>query len=288
VDRPTPDAATEFERLVTVMQRLRSPEGCPWDREQTLQSLKPFVLEETYEVLEAIDAGRADRLKGEIGDFVFEAVFLAQIAAEAGDFTIADALRAINEKLIRRHPHVFEAPAPEGRVAGPATGVTTAGQVLVQWEQLKAREQESAGEPRSVLSGLPKTLPALLKAYEIGHRVAAVGFDWSRTTDVVAKIEEEVAELREAVAAEGKARSEEELGDLLFSIANLARKLGIEPEGALRLANEKFRRRFTELERHLHARGLSVHEATLEEMEEGWAVVKGAAASRPDPSGSRS
>ena len=259
------DAGSAFQVLVDIMARLRGPQGCPWDREQTIESLRAFVLEETHEVLDAIDRGDADALKGEIGDLIFEGVFLAQVCADAGQFTVADSLRAINAKLIRRHPHIFD---PTGRP------LDTPGQVHQQWEQIKAQEQSDAGERRSVLRGLPRSLPSLLRAYEIGTRVAAVGFDWSRAEDVVAKIEEEVAELRAAIGDEGAARSEEEMGDLLFAIANLARKLGIDPESALRKANEKFTRRFTALEDNFHARGRSVHEATLEEMEAEWGRVK--------------
>ncbi|HET7698363.1 MAG TPA: nucleoside triphosphate pyrophosphohydrolase [Vicinamibacterales bacterium] len=259
------DAGSAFQTLVDIMVRLRGPQGCPWDREQTLESLRGFLLEETHEVLDAIDRGDTAALEGEIGDLIFEGVFLAQICADAGHFTVADSLGRINAKLIRRHPHIFD---PGGRP------LDTPGQVHQQWEQIKAREQADAGERRAVLGGVPKALPALLRAYEIGTRVAAVGFDWSRTADVVDKIEEEVAELRAAVQAEGAARTEEEMGDLLFSIANLSRKLGIDPESALRKANEKFTTRFTALEESLHAQGRSVHDATLEEMEREWQAVK--------------
>jgi MazG family protein len=250
---------------VDIMARLRGRDGCPWDREQTIESLRGFVLEETYEVLDAIDRGDHDALRGEIGDLLFEGVFLAQVEADAGRFSVADSLRAISEKLVRRHPHVF------GTTASP---VKTARQVVEQWEQIKSREQKDAGERRALLAGVPKSLPSLLRAHEIGTRVAAVGFDWARTTDVVDKIEEEVAELRGAVQGEGRDRAEEEMGDLLFSIANLARKLGIEPESALRKANEKFSARFDKVERALEARGQSIHNATLEEMESEWGSVK--------------
>ena len=260
------DAGSAFQALVDIMARLRGPHGCPWDREQTLESLRGFVLEETHEVLDAIDRGDTDALRGEIGDLIFEGVFLAQVCADAGQFTVADSLRAITTKLIRRHPHIFD---PTG------TPLESPGEVHQQWEQIKAKEQSDAGERRAVLGGLPKALPALLRAYEIGTRVAAVGFDWAKTADVVDKIEEEVAELRAAVASEGPARSEEEMGDLLFSIANLSRKLGIDPESALRKANEKFSKRFTALEDRLHAQGRSVHGASLEEMEIEWQAVKG-------------
>ena len=261
------DAGSAFQTLVDIMARLRGPQGCPWDREQTLESLRGFVLEETHEVLDAIDRGDTAALEGEIGDLIFEGVFLAQVSADAGHFTVADSLRRINAKLIRRHPHIFD---PSGRPLETPT------QVHQQWEQIKAREQSDAGERRSVLRGLPRSLPSLLRAYEIGTRVAAVGFDWARTEDVVDKIEEEVRELRSAVASEGAARSEEEMGDLLFSIANLSRKLGIDPESALRKANEKFTRRFEALEEGLHAKGSSVHGASLDEMEREWGVVKDA------------
>jgi MazG family protein len=250
--------------LVDIMARLRGPNGCPWDREQTIQSLRGFVLEETYEVLDAIDRVDHDALRGEIGDLLFEGVFLAQVERDEGRFSVADSLRLICEKLIRRHPHIF---------GTGSSHVRTPGQVVEQWEQIKAREQKDAGERRSLLRGVPQTLPSLLRAHEIGTRVAAVGFDWSRTDDVVDKIEEEVAELRDALT-EGDVRAEEEMGDLLFSIANLARKLGIEPESALRRANEKFSARFGALERVFEAQGRSIHDATLAEMESEWQAVK--------------
>jgi MazG family protein len=257
-----------FQRLVDIMRRLRGPDGCPWDREQTIQSLRGFVLEETYEVLDAIDRGDHATLRGEIGDLLFEGVFLAQVESDEGRFSVADALDDVADKLVRRHPHVFAA----------TEGVDTPGKVVEQWEQIKAREQTDAGKKRALLSGVPKSMPALLRAHEIGTRVAAVGFDWAHTKDVVDKIEEEVSELRDAVAHEGRERAEEEMGDLLFSIANLARKLGIEPESALRKANGKFTKRFTALEAILEQRGTSVHEVTLEELEIVWTEVKDAAA----------
>src|SRR5919112_1843537 len=195
VHRPSDTAAgAEFQKLVDIMARLRGPGGCPWDREQTVESLRGFVLEETYEVLDAIDRGDHGALRGEIGDLLFEGVFLAQIERDEGHFSVSDSLRAITEKLIRRHPHVF----------GPsASAVTTAGQVVEQWEQIKGREQKEAGEPPSLLGGVPKTLPSLLRAHEIGTRVGAVGFEWPTSAEVVDKIEEEVAELRRAIVSEG-------------------------------------------------------------------------------------
>ena len=246
------------------MRRLRGPGGCPWDRQQTLASLRGFVLEETYEVLDAIDRGDHEALRGEIGDLLFEGVFLAQIESDEGRFEVADSLRAITAKLIRRHPHIF----------GTTKGINTPGKVVEQWEQIKAREQKEAGERRSILRGVPKAMPSLARANEIGTRVAAVGFDWAGTSDVVDKIEEEVEELRTEIQAGQSALAEEEMGDLLFCIANLARKLGIEPESALRKANDKFSARFEALERQFEASGRSLHDATLAEMEAVWQQIK--------------
>jgi len=255
------------------MDTLRSSHGCPWDREQTHESLRPFLLEETYEALEALDRGDLDRLPGELGDVLFQCVFHAQIAAEAGRFDFADALDAISAKLVRRHPHVFTPagrPLPRQRKSGR---LATSGAVLQQWERLKAKEQDAAAVPKRVLGGVPRAMPALLRAYEIGTRVASVGFDWPRALDVVDKIEEEVRELRE-VAGHDQARAAEEMGDLLFSVANLARKLGIEPEAALRAANDKFTRRFDSIEGALAVRGTTVHDVETAELESAWAAVK--------------
>ena len=266
-------AGERFDRLVEIMRALRAPDGCPWDREQTQASLRPFVLEETYEVLEAIESGSPAQLCEELGDFLFEAVFLAQISDEHGEFTIADAIDAICDKLVRRHPHVFA--RSEGDTA------LTSGQVIEKWETLKAREREAAGLPakkqKTTLSGVPTTLPSLLRAYEVSARAAAVGFDWAKAADVLDKIEEEVAELRievESGATGHLSRAEEEMGDLLFAIANLSRKLGIEPEAALRRANDKFTSRFDAVEQAFTARSQSMSEATLEEMEAEWRKVK--------------
>src|SRR5262245_48770306 len=222
-------AAAAFSRLIDIMATLRGPGGCPWDREQTIDTLKPFVLEETYEVLDAIDRHDHEALREELGDFVFEAVFLAQLEAEAGHFTIADSVETVADKLVRRHPHVFR--RDEGEAA-----LGTAGQVRTRWEDIKAQERAARGDGRDsgvgtreskrLLSGIPAMLPALLRAYQIGVRAASVGFDWTHATDVVDKIEEEVAEIREAVAGSEGANQEqieEEVGDLLFAIANLAR-----------------------------------------------------------------
>jgi MazG family protein len=275
-------AGRAMARLVRIMAALRAPHGCPWDRKQTHASLRPFLLEETYEALEALDRSDHHALPGELGDVVFQVVFHAQIAAEARRWDMADSLTAIADKLIRRHPHVF---TPSGRVL-PARRATksrrphTPAAVLTQWEQLKAAEQSARGEDRHVLAGVPKALPSLLRAHEIGSRVAAVGFDWPDATGVVDKIEEEVRELREAVQ-ENPARAAEELGDLLFAIANLARKLHIEPESALRQANNKFSERFAAVEADLEARGSSVHAATTADMEAAWQRIKTRRAARP-------
>ena len=267
-------AGDRFDVLVGIMRALRAPGGCPWDREQTLASLRPFVLEETYEVLEAIESGSPVQLCEELGDAIFEVVFLAHISEEAGDFSIADAIDTVCAKLVRRHPHVF---SPEAR----DTPITT-DQVNQQWERIKSRERADAGQDttraKTTLSGVPRTLPSLLRAYEISARAAAVGFDWATPADVVDKIEEEVAEVRREVesgATGDLSRAEEEMGDLLFAIANLSRKLGIEPEAALRRATEKFTRRFDAVEHAFAGRGRVLQDATLEEMEDEWQRVKG-------------
>jgi MazG family protein len=254
------------------MATLRSPHGCPWDREQTCDTLRPFLLEETYEALEAIDRRDFDDLRGELGDVLFQVIFQSQIAAEARRFDVTAVVEAVTAKLIRRHPHVF---TPDGRPIGArgSRRLTSSAAVVEQWEHVKAREQSAAGVKRRVLAGVPKSLPALLRAYEIGSRVAAVGFDWTRPTDVMDKIDEEVRELRAALA-DDPAKAAEELGDLLFSLANLARHLRIEPESALRRANEKFTARFTAVEDTLDRAGRSVHDATTAEMESAWAAVK--------------
>ena len=265
-------AGAAFSRLVRIMAVLRSRRGCPWDRKQTHRTLRPFLLEEAYEMLDTIDRGDYDELPGELGDVLFQCVFHAQIGVESGRFDIVDAVQAISEKLIRRHPHVFtKTGRPLG--AGAKRHARTAGAVLTQWEAIKAAEQGAKGQRTRVLAGVPASMPALLRAHEIGTRVAAVGFDWDRTEDVLDKIDEEVRELRSALR-ESPARAEDELGDVLFSLANLARKLGIEPESALRHANDKFSRRFDAVEADLEAHGRSVHVAAQPEMEAAWQRVK--------------
>jgi MazG family protein len=265
------ESGARFARLVDVMRTLRGPAGCAWDREQTLESLRRYVLEEAYEVVEAIDHGDPGELREEIGDLIFEGVFLAQISEENGVFAIGDALEAVTEKLIRRHPHVF---AADGSPAAPERALDSPRAVVEQWERLKEKERGAAGRRASLLDGVARKAPALLRAHEIGSRAAAVGFDWNLASDVVAKIEEEIAELREAVERDDRPASEEEMGDLLFALANLSRKLGIDPESALRKANDKFTARFGQLERRLEAKGSSAQTATLEEMEEVWGELK--------------
>lgn len=267
-------AGERFERLVEIMRVLRSPQGCPWDREQTVESLRPFVLEETYEVLEAMDRRDRTALCEELGDFLFEAVFVSQICAEEGSFSIGDAIQSIADKLVRRHPHVF---TPEGEPLGNTT--ITSREVKERWEAIKVRERNGAtATERTLLTGMPRTMPALLRAYELSARAATVGFDWANASDVLEKIDEEVRELREAVARAGarSADAEEELGDLFFALANLSRKMGMEPESALRRANDKFQQRFEEVERRARSEGRELPQLSLEEMEGHWKAVKNA------------
>jgi len=281
-------AAAACARLVRTMDTLRSRYGCPWDREQTPETLRPFLLEETYEALDAIDRGDLDGLCGELGDVLFQCVFQSQIAAESGRFDLADAMRSVTEKLVRHHPHVFAASGrPLTKAQRGRRQARTSGAVVEQWERLKAGEQAAHGQKKRVLAGVPRALPALLRAHEIGTRVAAVGFDWPDATGVVDKIDEEVRELRAAVG-ESPARAADELGDLLFSIANLARKLGLEPEAALRAANDKFTARFDALQASFDREGRSVHDATTGEMEAAWQRVKTTSASRSGSSSARS
>jgi nucleoside triphosphate diphosphatase len=258
-----------FDRLVSIMVRLRGPDGCPWDRVQTLATLRPFLLEETYEALEALDRADPAALREELGDLLFEVVFLARVAEESGDFSIEDAISDAAAKLVRRHPHVF----------GDDPSLRTAEEVQGKWEEMKAAEAKADGGRKTLLGGVPRSLPSLLRAYEYGSRAAAVGFDWVRAGDVLDKIEEEVRELREAAAdwhggGEPPAAVVEELGDLLFAMANLARKLGVEPEAALRQASNKFLDRFTKVERYVAARGERLQDRTLEELEALWQKAK--------------
>ncbi|MEO7132815.1 MAG: nucleoside triphosphate pyrophosphohydrolase [Vicinamibacterales bacterium] len=262
------DAAARFQQLVEIMRTLRSEHGCAWDRQQTAKTLRPFVLQETYELLDALDRGDHDAVQHELGDFLFEAVFLAQIYQEEGRFSIADSISSICEKLIRRHPHIFD---PDGKAS------LTPRQVKEQWEEIKAQERRDAGlQDTTVLSGVPRSMPSLLRAHELSTRAAMVGFDWVKTADVIDKVEEETRELRAAVANGGgmSPEAEEEFGDLLFALVNVARKLGIEPEAALRVANDKFQRRFGDVERQVTVRGQKLRDQTMEQLEECWVQSK--------------
>ena len=270
---PTATAGARFERLVEIMRTLRSPGGCAWDREQTVASLRPFVLEEAYEVVEAMDRNDRAALCEELGDLLLEAVFVAQICAEDGDFTIADAADAVTAKLIRRHPHVFV----DGVAADGSAGDLSPVEVKRQWERIKREERAGAPADRAtLLDGIPEALPSLLRASRIGARAANVGFDWDEAEQVIDKADEEMAELRDAIATGGRAQVEEELGDLLFTIANAARKLRVDPESALRTANTKFTRRFRAVERRLEDRGRSLQDASPDELEREWQAVKAA------------
>jgi MazG family protein len=267
-EQRTAVSGERFQELVEIMRTLRSEHGCAWDRQQTLQTLRPFVLQETYELLDALDRGDHEAVKHELGDFLFEAVFLAQICEEEGRFSIADSIQSIAQKLIRRHPHIFD---PDGKAS------LTPKEVKQQWEEIKQKERKDAGESeKTLLSGVPRSMPSLLRAYELSTRAAQVGFDWVKMDDVIDKAEEELRELREAVAQSGakSAHAEEEFGDLLFSLVNVARKLGIEPEAALRVANNKFQVRFDDVERQVTASGKKFRETTLDELEEHWQKAK--------------
>jgi len=266
-------AGARFDRLVWIMHTLRGADGCPWDREQTLQSLRPFVLEETCELLDAIDEGDAAAIKEELGDFLFEAVFLAELCAEAGHFTIADSVQSVTDKLIRRHPHVF---TEDGELLPPDTVITSSG-VKAQWDHIKAGERSEAGKPaKTTMSGIPRALPALLRADKLGIRAAKVGFDWEQPSDVLHKVEEEVREFKEAVETSGMAspEAEEEFGDLLFALTNLARKMGISSETALRKANDKFQRRFESMEAAVEAEGQTLKELSFEALDQRWNEAK--------------
>ena len=281
-----------FEQAVSIMARLRAPGGCPWDREQTFDSIKPYTLEEAYEVLEAIDNRDWSELVGELGDLLLQVLFYAQMAQEQGSFSIDDVLDRLSRKLVDRHPHVFG----EGKAE-------TASEVLRNWEALKAEEKkrrlESGGgkaaiqqEPsESVLAGVSSAMPALLEAHKLSSRAAHVGFDWSEIAGLLEKLEEEIQELKQhlnelpepikkarpgasTVRDSLRGRIEGELGDVFFVLVNLARFLSLDPESALKKTNRKFRRRFQWMERQLGDRGRSPHQATAEELESLWQQAK--------------
>ena len=265
-----------FDDLIKLMEKLRSPEGCPWDREQTYATLAPMLLEEAYEAFEAVEEareGRPGELRDELGDLLFQIVFYAQVARERGDFSINDVADAIHSKMVRRHPHVFA-----------DTEANDSATVLRNWETMKAEERRAAGkseQQNSLLDGVSTKTPALMEAHQLSTKAARVGFDWKRIEDIFAKLEEETEELRAAISTHASSNSEadhthvrEEIGDLLFAATNIARHLHVEPEAALKLTNRKFRRRFRHIEQGLKARGRELSDSTIEEMEELWQEAK--------------
>ncbi|MBC7910068.1 MAG: nucleoside triphosphate pyrophosphohydrolase [Pyrinomonadaceae bacterium] len=266
-----------FDDLVALMARLRSPEGCPWDREQTYATLAPMLLEEAYEAFEAVEEAREGRpaeLRDELGDLLFQIVFYAQVAGERGDFSIRDVTEAIHSKMVRRHPHVFaDAKADD------------AAEVLRNWEAIKAEEKRAAGKDEaardsSLLDGVSAKAPALMEAHQLSTKAARVGFDWQRIEDIFAKLHEEIDELREAIKEQAETeeaaqtRVREEIGDVLFAVTNIARHLQVEPEAALKVTNRKFRKRFRYIEEKLKERGRALDAATLDEMEALWQEAK--------------
>jgi MazG family protein len=250
-----------FDELVKLMTTLRGPDGCPWDRKQTLPSLKPFIIEEAYEVVDAIDRDDRRALAEEVGDLLLEAVFVAELTREEGSFDIYDSITAIHEKLVRRHPHVF------GDVEAK-----DAEQVLVNWEKLKNEERKA--EDKSLLAGVPQALPALLKASRLTEKAARVGFDWRGAADVFTKLDEELQEVHEAIRSGVESNVHDEIGDLLFTIANLARKLNVNPEEALQSTNRKFTTRFESMEREARSAEKNLDQYSLEEMDAMWERAK--------------
>jgi tetrapyrrole methylase family protein/MazG family protein len=256
---------SRFPELVAVVARLRGPDGCPWDREQTHESLRPCLLEECYEVLDAIDRGDADELRGELGDLLLQIVFQAQVAAEGGRFTLDDVIADVVAKMIRRHPHVFA-----------SARVADSGEVMRNWSRIKAEERAARGPSAdpSVLSGLPQALPALHAAARTGEKAARVGFDWPSAGAALDKVREEIDELAEALVSGDAARVEHELGDALFALASVARLAEQSPEMALRRALERFARRFRAMEALFRERGGDIHEATAAQLDALWTEAK--------------
>jgi MazG family protein len=266
-----------FNDLILLMERLRSPDGCPWDREQTYATLAPMLLEEAYEAFDAIEealAGKPDELRDELGDLLFQIVFYAQVARERGEFTITDVTDAIHAKMVRRHPHVF----------GDVTANDTAA-VLRNWEVMKAEERRAAGksEPSkaSLLDGVSSKAPSLMEAHQLSIKAARVGFDWENVSAIFDKLQEEIEELRVAIKDHAALNDEtnhtrvrEEIGDLLFAATNIARHMQVEPEAALKLTNRKFRSRFGYIEARLRERGQTFETTTLDEMEALWQEAK--------------
>ena len=251
----------KFERLVEIMRRLRAPGGCPWDREQTFDSIKPFLLEETYEVMDAIDRRDWSELRAELGDLLLQAVFFAQMAEDEGRFNISDSVDAISEKLIRRHPHVFA-----------TEHAATEADVRKLWSEIKAKEKKAdVDAPKGLLDGVPRALPALVEAQQISSRAAQAGFDWSDINGVLAKLDEEREELANAATPQER---EHEIGDLLFVLVNLARFSKVDPEQALRRSNARFRHRFGHVEQGLAERNKTLAESNIDEMESLWQEAK--------------
>jgi tetrapyrrole methylase family protein/MazG family protein len=249
-----------FDDLIAIMARLRGADGCPWDRRQTKKDLKPFLIEETYEILEALDRGDDQGVREELGDLLFHIIFMARIAQEEGAFDISDVIQGVAEKMICRHPHVFGS----SEVSGPR-------EVEANWAKLKAAEK-----PReSLMEGLPLHLPALMRAYRLTQRASKVGFDWENKDQVWAKLEEELKEFQEALRRGKEEALREELGDILFTLVNLARFIGVDPEDALRRVTNKFAERFTFIERRLREEGKEPHKVSLAEMDALWEESKG-------------
>ena len=258
-----PRRGDSVARLLAIMRKLRSPQGCPWDREQTHASIKPNLIEESYETLDAIDSGDPHKLKEELGDVLLQVVFHAQMADEAGQFNFDDVARVLCGKLERRHPHVFG-----------AVKVSGSREVLKNWEAIKRGEKMVQQEFPSVVADIPRHLPALLKAEQVQRKAARVGFDWKSVAPVAAKVEEELTEVRHAVARRKPAEIREELGDLLFAVVNLGRFLGHSAEEALDGTVRKFVRRFQEIERRLHAQGREMTKCSLAELDALWEQIK--------------
>jgi MazG family protein len=262
------EAGEAFAQLVRIIDRLRSPGGCPWDREQTHESLKPMMIEEAYEAVEAIDLGDDEELVGELGDLLLQVVFHSRIAIEESRFAITDVIRRVTEKMVRRHPHVFGEDTAE-----------TADDVLRSWEAIKAAEIAAKGkstEQGSMLDSVSRSLPAVMEAFQMTTKVSRVGFDWPDVSSVIQKLEEEAEELKAAVAAANPSHAEvsEEVGDLLFAVVNVARLVGVDPESSLKAANRKFRRRFKHIENRLQEQGRKPADSTLGEMDALWDEAK--------------
>jgi tetrapyrrole methylase family protein/MazG family protein len=257
------DSAERFDELRRIIATLRSPEGCPWDREQTHQSLRKYLLEESYEALDAMESGDPDAFRDELGDVLLQIMLHSQIASEAGTFDIGDVISGLSAKMIRRHPHVF------GDVS-----VSDSSEVVQNWDAIKAEEKNHLPAPESVLDGIPRELPALMKAMEISKRAVKVGFEWERIEDVWSKVEEEITELREAALADDRDAIRDELGDLLFTVVNIARWYKTDPEDSLQIMLNRFSLRFRFMEERIRERGQSMEDLPLAELDALWDEAK--------------